>query len=123
MSPLVPRPLRVFIAYAHKDTEYRDELVKTLAVWERAGRLEIWADNKLLGGDPWDKKIKQALDQADLILVLMSRDAIASEYIHGVEIRRALERHELGVARAVPIIVRICAWKETPLGELQSIPR
>jgi formylglycine-generating enzyme required for sulfatase activity len=55
--------------------------------------------------------------------VLLSRDAIASEYIHSVEVRRALERHEQGTARVVPVIARVCAWRDTKLGVLQAIPR
>jgi hypothetical protein len=91
-----PHPVRIFVAYAHKDVEYRDELVKTLTPWARLGKVEIWADNKLVSGDAWDDKIKTALYRADLILILMSRDAIASDYIHGVEMRTALEASKRG---------------------------
>jgi hypothetical protein len=50
MTPLAPasRPVRIFVAYAHKDMEYRDELVKTMVVWRREGLVEIWADNELV---------------------------------------------------------------------------
>jgi sulfatase modifying factor 1 len=117
------RPVRVFVAYAHKDAEYRDELVKTLKPWLRQGLVELWADNKLLGGHIWDQKIKEALERADLILILMSRDAIASDYIHSVEMKGALERQQQGTARVVPVLIRLCAWKKTGLGHLQAIPR
>jgi hypothetical protein len=123
-STPVPRPVRVFVAYAHEDIAYRDRLVKIMVPWVRQGLVEVWADHKLAGGDVWDEKIKEALEEADLILILMSVDAIASEYIHGVELRRAMERHEQGTARVIPLIVRICAWKEeTWLGQVQAVPR
>jgi hypothetical protein len=119
-----PRPVRVFVAYAHEDVAHRDRLVKIMVPWERQGTVKVWADHKLVGGDVWDKKIKEALEEADLILILMSVDAIASEYIRGVELRRAMERHDQGTARVIPLIVRICAWKEeTWLGQVQAIPR
>ena len=122
-STPVPRPVRVFVAYAHEDIAYRDRLVKIMVPWVRQGLVEVWADHKLAGGDVWDEKIKEALEEADLILILMSVDAIASEYIHGIELRRAMERHEQGSARVVPLIVRVCAWREeTWLGQVQAIP-
>jgi formylglycine-generating enzyme len=126
MTPSAPdaRPVRVFVAYAHEDVAHRDRLVKIMVPWERQGLIKIWADHKLSGGDVWDKKIKEELERADLILILMSVDAIASEYIHGVELHKALERHLQGTVRVVPVIVRICAWKEeTWLGQVQAIPR
>ena len=36
--------------------------------------------------------------------------------------KRALERHEEGDARVVPIILRACVWQNGPLGELQALP-
>jgi hypothetical protein len=37
--------------------------------------------------------------------------------------KRAIERHERGEARVIPIIVRPAYWKRTPLSKLQALPR
>ena len=46
-----------------------------------------------------------------------------SDYCYGIEMRRAIERHETGEARVIPIILRPVDWKRAPIGELQALPR
>src|ERR1035438_6307995 len=119
-----PRPIRMFVAYAREDDAFRRELIDTLADWKRDNLIEsIWSDREILPGEEWDHTIEVALDSADLILLLMSRKSIASEYMAGKEIVRALERHERGEARVVPMVVRSCDWQSTKLAKLQVIPR
>ena len=36
---------------------------------------------------------------------------------------RALERHEAGAARVIPVILRPCDWQSAPFGKLQALPR
>jgi formylglycine-generating enzyme required for sulfatase activity/cellulose biosynthesis protein BcsQ len=117
------RPLRVFVAYARQDEEVRRELLDTIADWQREGVIEsVWSDREIAPGEIWDQRIKEAVESADLILVLMSRNSLASEYIASVELVRALERHERGEARVVPIIVRPCDWQSSRLARLQVLP-
>ena len=35
----------------------------------------------------------------------------------------ALSRHESGDAIVIPIILRPCPWKDSPLGKLQALPK
>jgi cell division protein FtsN len=119
----ITRPIRVFVAYAREDEVHRDQMLKTLRDWERQGRIVVWADHRVVAGEPWDEAIRSKLAAADLFLFLMSRDSIASEYIDGVEIRSALERHRKGEAHVFPVIVRRCDWQDTRLGALQAVPR
>src|ERR1022692_4866120 len=122
-SATSPRPIRLFVAYARSDDAFRRELLKTLADWRREGLIvDIWSDREIAPGKDWDDAIKDALNAADLILVLMSRDSIASEYIASVEIVRALERHERGEARVVPVVIKPCDWPSTKLAKLQVVP-
>jgi hypothetical protein len=53
---------------------------------------------------------------------LISADFLANSYIWDVEMPRALERHELGEAVVVPVVLRHCSWVETPLGKLSTLP-
>jgi hypothetical protein len=36
---------------------------------------------------------------------------------------RALEHHNQGTARVIPIILRPCDWHSAPFGKLQSLPK
>jgi formylglycine-generating enzyme required for sulfatase activity len=56
-------------------------------------------------------------------LLLVSADSIASDYFYDKEVADALERHRAGTARVVPLILRPCVWRTTPLGELQALPQ
>jgi hypothetical protein len=73
-------------------------------------------------GQTWDQAIRTRLEEAEIILILTSPDSLASEFIHEVEMKRAMERHQAGEARIIPVILRHCQWKRTPLGKLQALP-
>ncbi len=107
-------PIRVFFSYSHADDRHRIRLEKALKLLERQGLIDTWTDRKLLPGDRWEEGIAEELERADLILFLVSDDFIASDFIWGREMKRALEREERGEARVVPVIVRPCDWHPAP---------
>jgi hypothetical protein len=112
----------VFFSYSHKDETLRNQLETHLAMLKRQGVISAWYDRRLVAGDEIDQGIKQELDRADIILLLVSADFLASEYCYGVEMRRALERHDQGEARVIPIILRPCDWHHAPFGKLLASP-
>jgi len=117
------QPPLVFIIYAREDEPFRAELKKQLLPMERSGMLRVWTDRELIAGEHWEPAIKKQLKSADLILMLVSSDYFDSDYIHAVELREAIERHERGEARVVPVIVRPCAWEtDTVVNSLQVLP-
>lgn len=116
-------PARVFISYSHKDEDHRNQLDAQLAILKRAGIVEIWHDRRLVAGDDFDHSIKQELEAADIILLLVSSDFLKSDYISDVEIARAMARHEAGEARVVPVILRPCPWQHAPFAKLQALPK
>jgi hypothetical protein len=116
-------PIKVFFSYSHKDETLRDELATHLKILERQGVISAWHDRQILPGDEWDHEINQNLEDADIILLLISADFIASNYCWDVEIARALERHETGEALVAPIILRPVDWSSAPFGKLQALPK
>ena len=114
---------KVFLSYAHKDEAYKDELKTHLKVLARLGKIEIWDDRAIDAGDEWHSEIMDALDGADIILMLISNYFIASDFCYDKELKRALERHEAKTARVIPIIIRTCEWTELPFGKLQAVPK
>ena len=113
----------VFFSYSHKDEELRNRLETALSTMKRQGLIEAWHDRRLRAGDNIDHGVKAELDRADVILLLVSPDFIASDYCHDVEMARALERHRKGEARVIPVILRACDWHPMPFGELLAAPR
>jgi hypothetical protein len=113
----------VFVSYSHKDEEYSYELATHLSLLKRQRIISTWDVQRLLPGEEWEDKISKKLDEARIILLLISADFIASDYCYGKEMIRAIERHQEGSARVIPVIVRDCDWHSTPFGKLQALPR
>jgi len=113
----------IFFSYSHKDEELRDKLEVALSTMKRQGLIEAWHDRRLRPGDEFDRGVKAELERADIILLLVSPDFINSDYCYDVEMTRAMERHERGEARVIPVILRPCLWHSLPFGKLLGIPR
>lgn len=116
--------MRTFISYSHRDENALDRLCVHLTTLKRDGYITEWSDRMILAGDDLDDTIEKELENADIFLLLVSPDFIASDYCVGREMRRALERHKNGQARVVPIIVEPCDWKSMDnLCQLRAIPK
>lgn len=118
-----PTPLKTFIIYARADAQFKDELLKHLHPFVRNGLLERWVDSDLLPGEEWEKRIEKELDAAHLVIMLVSADALYSDFIEKKELKIALEKKQAGAARVVPILVRDCLWEDSSLSTLQLLPK
>ena len=116
------KPIEVFFSYAHKDEKLRDMLVIHLKIFEHLGSISGWYDRKITAGSEWAGQIDEHLNTARIILLLVSSDFMASDYCYDIEVKRAMERHESGEARVIPIILRPCSWRRMPFGKLQALP-
>jgi hypothetical protein len=115
-------PARVFISYAHEDERYRDQLEAALAGLSRAEKVSCWHDRNIRPGSEWGDCIVDALDEADVILLLISNDFQRSDYITSEEVPRAMERHRQGSAVVIPVIVRPTDWSHSPYAALEAVP-
>lgn len=113
---------KVFLSYAHADEAYKNELVNHLAPLKRRGVISEWHDRRLLPGAPLDATIAAELEAADLILMLISADFVASDYCWDKEMARALKRHEAGEARAISILCRPCLFEDLPFARFVMTP-
>lgn len=111
-----------FVSYSQRDERYRQRLDTALAQLRRNELITIWHDRMILPGQEWGREIDKNLDNADVVLLLVSPDFIASDYAYGREMVRALERHESGSTAVIPIILRPCDWKNSPLNSLEALP-
>jgi hypothetical protein len=116
-------PVEVFYSYAHEDERLRDKLERHLSTLRNNGVITGWHDRKIIAGHDWDKEINEHLNSAKVILLLVSDSFLASSYCNGVEIKRALERHEAGEARVIPVILRDVYWRGAKFGKLQALPK
>jgi hypothetical protein len=118
-----------FCCYAHKDADFLCELKTHLSSLERLNVMKVWDDGDISAGAEWGPEIKKHLNEAKIILLLISPAFINSDYCYSTEMQHALERHKQGEARVIPIIVRhIAGWEKVPpgniqLGDLQALPK
>ncbi len=107
---------------SHKDEAFRKELDVHLSLLKRQKLIHQWDDRQIGAGSDWEKEIDENLKIADVTLFLVSPDFLASDYCYELEAKTALERHDAGETRAIPIVVRHCDWESSPLGKLQALP-
>lgn len=112
----------IFISYSHRDEDLRKELETALSALRRQGLIEVWHDRRIEPGADFAAEIDQNLEAADIVLLLVSSYFIASDYAYGIEVARAMERHERGKARVIPIILRPTDWHGLPFGRLLALP-
>lgn len=115
-------PVRVFCSYAREDAEYRDELVKHMSPFVRGGQIDLWHDREIRPGNSWANEISDNLDGAEIIVLLVSADFLASRYCYEIEMEQALVMHHSGQATVIPILVRSVHWESMPLSFLQALP-
>lgn len=116
-------PIRLFYSYSHRDEHLRDDLETHLSLLRKQGVIAPWHDRRIGAGMEWAASIDQYLESADVILLLVSADFLASDYCYDVEMRRAMQRHESDEARVIPLILRPVDWHSAPFGKLQALPR
>jgi internalin A len=114
---------QLFYSYSHKDESLRDELEAHLKLLQRQGVIHVWHDRKIEAGDDWRNALDEHLEQADLILLLISADFMNSDYCYENEMKRAMERHSKGETVVVPIIIRDVNWARAPFAKLQALPK
>src|SRR5207249_1735319 len=114
--------VKIFFCYAHEDEALLIKLKAHLKPLQRQGLIDIWYDRDINAGTKWEEEINAHLNEAQIILLLVSPDFMDSDYCYGKEMQQALERDQRGEARVIPIIVRPVYWKGAPFSKLQALP-
>ena len=123
MTPETIEPVKLFYSYSHRDEELRDKLEKHLTILHRQNIISSWHDRKIASGSDWAEAIDSHLRSADVILLLISPDFLASDYCYDKEMKLALVRHNAGESRVIPVVLRPADWKGAEFGKLQALPK
>ncbi len=115
--------LKTFFCYAHKDKQLLYRLKIHLKPLQRQGLIDMCYDGDISAGTEWEPEITRYLKVAQVILLLVSPDFIASDYCYSVEMQLAIERHRQEEVCVIPIILRSSFWRLTPLVNLQALPK
>jgi len=115
-------PVKAFVSYSHQDAEHLKSLRAALSPLVRLQKLQLWDDRDINAGSDWEKVIFQQLDEADIVLCLVSADFVASDFCYKKEFSAALEAHHKGEKTIVPIMLRKTDWQDLPLEAIQGVP-
>jgi hypothetical protein len=118
----IPTAVEIFFSYAHEDTALRDKLATHLVMMQRNGLITTWYDQDINAGEDWQHAINTHLLMAEIILLLVSPDFLASDYCYSVEVQRAMDRQSRNQAGVIPVILRHTDWHQAPFGVLQALP-
>jgi hypothetical protein len=114
--------IMLFFVYAHKDVKLRNSLERHLKPLQREGVISMWHDRDISVGMEWEPEIIKHLNNAQVILLLISPYFMDSDYCYSIEMVQAVDRHERRDAVVIPVILRPVYWQGAPFGKLQALP-
>lgn len=115
------KPVTLFFCYAPEDEPLRKELEKHLTLLERQGAITGWSGESVGAGDVLRAEIERRMDEARVILLLVSADFLASDELYEVELKRALARRAQG-AEVFGVLLRPSDWEHGDLRGLRMLP-
>ena len=103
----------LFYSYSHKDDKYRKDMEDSLALLRKNKILLTWSDHEILPGQSIPSEIRIAMDDADIIVFLLSQNFISSsECMNEWDRAKKLAGEENRLLFRIPIILSPCAWKD-----------
>ena len=120
---MVQKIVQVFIAHVREDAPFLQELLGHLKPLEAEGLCHVFTDEQITMGKEWEAEVKNALNESDVILLLISSDFVQSSYFKQFELEKTLYRYRHGQALILPVIVRPANWQDLPVNRYQTLPK
>ena len=116
-------PVPVFISVAPQDDGLRRALQDHMVQLRRGKKATFKHSQDAPAGGERPGWIAACIQEARIILLLISREYVAADEYYEDEIVRAVERHDRGEARVIPILLRAYRVSDEPFAKLQPLPR
>ncbi len=110
----------IFISYSRKDAAWLERLQPYLKASLRQCQYSLWDDRGIKTGTDWFDEIGKAIAAAQVAILLVSIDFLASEFIEKHEVKPLLERAERGELTVFLIPVRYADWEDQPFAKFQA---
>ncbi len=113
---------KVFISYSHKDKDYFNRILTHLKPIEANGLIDLWVDTRIMPGDKWKTEVEKSLKKANVAILLISADYLASDFIVKNELPPLLNSAEENGTRIISIILKPCRFsRDKNLNQFQAI--
>jgi len=83
-------------------------------------RVSSWSDLKIKPGSRWYIEIQKALALTKVAVLLVSKDFLASDFIHESELCPLLKAADENGVEIRWVLIKDCNWKKTPLKDYQA---
>lgn len=104
----------VFLGYSHRDVAWKDRLVSLLRVMERKGVFDVWDTGEIPVSENWSQQISEVVKKADVAVLLVSPDFLASDFIVDHELPALLQRNQKEGLAVLPVVVCSAPWSKIP---------
>jgi internalin A len=111
--------IKIFVSYSHKDSEWLTKLEKYLKSLSQ--NIDLWSDQRINPGDEWAKEIETALAAAQIAILLVSQDFIASDFINTNELPPLLDAAKAQDVRILWIPVRPSTHEDRDFNDYQAL--
>jgi len=112
----------VFLSYCHQDEVWKDRISGQLQVL--GDLLEVWDDRKIGLGEDWFPRLQEAIDQAEVAILIISAAFLNSPFIKREEVPRLLRLRQTNGLTVIPVIASPCVWEAVPwLAAIQCYPK
>lgn len=85
------------------------------------GGFEEWSDKKIHAGQHWKEEIKKALNGANIAILLVSTDFLASDFIKNNELPPILRKAEAENTKVLCLLVEPSFFLKSELSEFQAV--
>ena len=99
------------------------QLTNHLTPLKRQNLITISSQDQIPPGSDRAQTIHQQIHTADIILLLITPDALADEACYQQEILPAIQRHKTGQAHTIPILLRPTDYIGEPFSQLDILPK
>jgi hypothetical protein len=114
---------QIVLLYAGEDEALLERLIAHLKPLQRQKLIEIWCALDISAGAEWEQEVRDHVNAAHMILLLISPAFLNSNYCYESEMKWAMQRHEQGKVHVIPIILRPCFWRVAPFERLKALPK
>lgn len=100
---------KVFVSYSRSDMDYLEEIKKHFKPFEN--QINFWDNTKILPGQNWKKEIESAMSNVKVVILLLSADFLASDFIISNELPPLLKAAENDGVVILTVILRPCLFE------------
>lgn len=111
----------IFVSYSHLDAAFLDEIREAINDRYQTDQITYFDDTFIGIGKEWDRTIKDALENTNIAILLISDNFLKSAYIQTIEQQKLIDRYKRGKLKIIPVLLDGKVPEKGSLSSLQFI--